>query len=59
MLKKWKILSSSFTFKRILQIISGAPSELNEDSKFVPLDADESIFGPPVSFQSSVNILGT
>ncbi|XP_078155652.1 vacuolar acid trehalase isoform X3 [Carex rostrata] len=26
----------------------GVPSELNEDSKFVPLDADESIFGPPV-----------
>ncbi|XP_078155647.1 vacuolar acid trehalase isoform X1 [Carex rostrata] len=25
----------------------GVPSELNEDSKFVPLDADESIFGPP------------
>lgn len=30
--------------------ITGIPTELIEDSKFVPLNSDDPIYGPPVSF---------
>ncbi|CAN1298569.1 hypothetical protein LINPERPRIM_LOCUS23880 [Linum perenne] len=29
---------------------AGIPNELAEDSKFVPLNADDPVFGPPVSW---------
>lgn len=29
--------------------LAGIPSELIEDSKFVPLNADDPVYGPPVS----------
>lgn len=33
------------------------PQELKEDSKFVPLDPQDPIFGPPVSFFQSLPIM--
>lgn len=35
----------------IVFVLAGIPTELAEDSKFVPLNADDPIYGPPVSFQ--------
>jgi len=31
--------------------VAGVPSELAEDPKFVPLNADDPVYGPPVSVQ--------
>lgn len=41
-------VKNSFTYD-FPHHVTEVPDELAEDSKFVPLDADEPQFGPPVS----------
>lgn len=40
----WKPTSFNYS-----TYIAGIPNELIEDSKFVPLNADDPVYGPPVS----------
>lgn len=42
---------------RVKDSAQETPQELEEDSKFVPLDPQDPIFGPPVSFFQSLPIM--